>query len=369
MENSRIRPLNDEARPEPILRPEQRKAERAPLPKPARGLDLKTYLFGKRWHITVFTTLVSLAAAIILFQTPVLYRSIVTVLVEDGGMHDLDTGTRAQPVDRAVSNLQFKCTSSAMLSVLIERYALVDHYGIDRTDPFAAERTERLLRSRIRPMAMAPGGLEIEVMDHDPAMAKDLANDLAMELEHQLSARILGKFERQAQLYSAIIERTKVQLDSNARQMMHLIADLKAGRQEMAEAHELPRILKAMDAVDMRLTRLTAELSLADNELVQAMRQQQAALAVNAQDPLPSIEVLTVAREDITTDPTMYRITIILLAGVFAALFAVGLFVLWFKHGAEFQAYWSDPREEPDGTSKVGGTTRSVAATMMDKVE
>lgn len=348
MENSRIRPLADAARLEPVLRPAQRKVEDAPSPIAAHGLDLGSYLLKKRWHVLVFMSVAMLVTGLVSFRTPVLYRSFVTVLVEDEGLHELEPKNNVQPVDRAVTNLQFKCTSSAMLAVLIDRYDLVAHYGIDPAEQFALERAETLLRSRIHPTPMGLGVLQIEVTDLDPVMAKDLANDLAMELERQLSARILGKFDRQAQLYSMIVERTKVQLDTNAQQMIRLIADLKTGRNEMAEDHKLPVFLKAMDAVDMRLTRLTAELSMADNELVQAMRQQQAALAVNAQDPLPSIEILDVAREDISTDPTFHRITITLLAGGFAALFLIGFFILWFKHGGEIRTYWTAPREELD---------------------
>ncbi len=348
MENSRIRPLADAARLEPVLRPAQRKEEDAPAPVATHGLDLWSYLLKKRLHVLVFMSAAMLVTGLVTFRTPVLYRSFVTVLVEDDGLHELEPKNNVQPVDRAVTNLQFKCTSSAMLAVLIDRYDLIAHYGVDPAEQFALERAETLLRSRIHPTPMGLGGLEIEVTDPDPVMAKDLANDLAMELERQLSARILGKFDRQAQLYSMIVERTKVQLDTNAQQMIRLIADLKAGRNEMAEDHKLPVFLKAMDAVDMRLTRLTAELSMADNELVQAMRQQQAALAVNAQDPLPSIEILDVAREDISTDPTFHCITITLLAGGFAALFLIGFFILWFKHGGEIRTYWTAPREELD---------------------
>lgn len=69
--------------------------------------------------------------------------------------------------------------SNRIRDKVIERYHLKEHYGIKSTEKYPLTRLNKLYDSRIKFRRNKYNGVEITVLDTDPALAAQMANDIA----------------------------------------------------------------------------------------------------------------------------------------------------------------------------------------------
>ncbi len=77
--------------------------------------------------------------------------------------------------------------SDAIRDKIIEKYNLMEHYEIDSTGPFPRTKLFAEYKSNIKFKRTEYNSIVIEVLDKDPQMAADIANDIAYLIDYTMS--------------------------------------------------------------------------------------------------------------------------------------------------------------------------------------
>lgn len=149
------------------------------------------FMFIKRWwkHLAIICTVAAIAAVI--FSSPIFitpkYQSTVTMFPSQSvslsrSVLGITAGTRDflqyGDIDDAERLLQV-LGSSVIRSRIIERFNLIDHYEIPWDHQYLYTMVDREYISNVSFRRTEFGAVEINVRDKVPAMAADIANEIA----------------------------------------------------------------------------------------------------------------------------------------------------------------------------------------------
>ncbi len=156
----------------------------------SNAFDLVTYMWKKRFVLIVLTSIAFIASIVIsLLITPRFKSNVVLFPAASVSLSKSLVETSSISTDfRDVLSFGEDDEAERMLQILhsnqikdhvIQKFNLMDHYEIKLSDPFPYTKLEKKYQSNIRFRRTEFMSIEISVLDADPQMAADIANEIA----------------------------------------------------------------------------------------------------------------------------------------------------------------------------------------------
>ncbi len=152
------------------------------------SVDLLLYMWKRRWILIIVTFLAGVSSIIISFQIKEKYRSTVVMFPTTGasvsksllganytGRQDAYGFGEEEQAEQLLQVLN----SEQIRSRIIEKFNLMEHYGIDPQGKFPYTQLSEEYRDNITFRRTDLMSVEISVMDEDPQYAADIANEIA----------------------------------------------------------------------------------------------------------------------------------------------------------------------------------------------
>lgn len=154
------------------------------------AFDLITYMWKKRFILILLTSVAFIASVVVsLMITPRFKSNVVLFPAASVSLSKSLVETSSISTDfRDVLSFGEDDEAERMLQILhsnqikdhvIQKYNLMEHYEIDLSDAFPYTRLEKKYKNNIRFRRTEFMSIEISVLDADPQMAADIANEIA----------------------------------------------------------------------------------------------------------------------------------------------------------------------------------------------
>ena len=150
--------------------------------------DLLIYIWEKRIPLAIITVSAAILSIIVSFSITPLFKSTVIMfptanasisknLLADNysgrySIYEIGEEEQAEQLLQVLNSEEIK-------NRIIQKYNLMGHYGIDPKSKFPLTELNAAYRSNIRFRRTEFMSVQVEVMDKDPQMAADIANDIA----------------------------------------------------------------------------------------------------------------------------------------------------------------------------------------------
>jgi len=131
--------------------------------------------------------------------------------------------------------------SRALESHLVNKFRLFEHYDIDTTDKLKDYWVSEELRSHFKTVKTPDGLLKIEVIDKDPALAAQIANEIVTQLDTLNKLVIMEKKLGFTSLYAREAEVAEIRLET---MRDSLIRSIENNPKDTVTAHVLERIIR-----------------------------------------------------------------------------------------------------------------------------
>ncbi|MBN1145429.1 MAG: hypothetical protein JXA72_13440 [Bacteroidales bacterium] len=170
---------------------EQKASNKVPV---GNTFDLITYMWKKRYVLILLSSIAFIASIVVsLLITPRFKSNVVLFPAASVSLSKSLVETSSISTDfRDVLSFGEDDEAERMLQILhsnqikdhvIQKFNLMDHYEIDLSDPFPYTKLEKKYKSNIRFRRTEFMSIEISVLDADPQMAADIANEIAAYID------------------------------------------------------------------------------------------------------------------------------------------------------------------------------------------
>jgi uncharacterized protein involved in exopolysaccharide biosynthesis len=152
------------------------------------SVDLLIFMWNKRWILVVVTFLAAVTSIIVSLQIQEKYRSNVVMFPTTGASVSKDLLSANYSGRQSVYGFGEEEQAEQLLQVLnseqirgriIEKYNLMQHYEIDTSAKYPYTQLINTYKQNISFRRTELMSVEISVMDADPQMAADIANDIS----------------------------------------------------------------------------------------------------------------------------------------------------------------------------------------------
>jgi len=164
--------------------------------------DLIVYLWKKKIPLIIITMTAAIISTLVSFTiTPMFKSSVVLFPASESpvsksllqfGYQDrvgiLGFGEEEQ-LERILQVLH----SDDIRDEILERYKLMEHYEIDTAGPYPQTKLYGMYESNIKFRRTEFNSIIIEVLDHDPQMAADIANDISFQVDSTMNKMKLDR--------------------------------------------------------------------------------------------------------------------------------------------------------------------------------
>lgn len=161
------------------------------------SMDIIRFMFKHKWPIISITLIAAIASIIVSLTMEEKYKSFV-ILYPKTQVSVSNALTTSEIVNRdnhimnfgdeeATEQLIQTLYSEEIRNKIIEKFDLYHHYNIDEVDNFPMTRLQQEFTDNIRFRRTEYQAVEIQVMDTDPKMAADIANEIASLLDETLN--------------------------------------------------------------------------------------------------------------------------------------------------------------------------------------
>lgn len=186
--------------------------------------DFITYLWGKRVPLIAITLVAALVSAIVaLTITPKFKSSVVMFptnttgvskgLLSSSSLYTEDIMGFGKEAES--EQLMQVLNSEAIKASIIRKFNLYKHYEIDTTGKYAKTSLQGVFKSNIKFRRTEFMSVVIEVLDKDPAMAANIANEIASQVDTVMNAMQ----KERARKALAIVEKEYQDLEKDMRRM------------------------------------------------------------------------------------------------------------------------------------------------------
>ena len=237
-----------------------------------------------------------------------------------------------------IDRLFHSATSTEMIDHLIERFDLYTHFRIGPHKPFHHEKVSVWLLDHINVKRGDDNSVTITVKDEDRALAADIANGMFAKLQEMSEKQVISDLEHNMALYDLVIERTQQRSTEQSSKLIALVDELEHQLGNGAGPHGEGS--EALTSLNVQLTRLAAQLSMANEDLSRAQKNDEIAAALIKKENLPRIDLVRKATQDIKTSRAKSVVLTMLVVPLAVALMMVAMITFGFKHGHEFTAYF-----------------------------
>lgn len=192
------------------------------------AFDLIRFTWEKKWILTALSSVAFVASIIVSLLITPRFKSAVVLfpaasvslsksLVETSSISTDNRDVLSFGEDEEAERMLQILHSNQIKDHIVKKYDLMNHYEIDMTQPYPYTKLENKYKGNIKFRRTEFMSIEIEVLDTDPQMAADIANEIAAYID---SAIHNMQRERAIEAYN-LVEREYV----NVQQEIKLISD------------------------------------------------------------------------------------------------------------------------------------------------
>ena len=186
--------------------------------------DFITYLWNKRVPLITITLFAAVVSAIVALSITPKFKSSVVMfptnttavskgLLSSSSLYTEDIMSFGKEAES--EQLMQVLNSEAIKGSIIRKFNLYKHYDIDTTSRFAKTKLQNTIKSNIKFRRTEFMSVVIEVLDKDPAMAANIANEIANQVDTVMNAMQ----KERARKALAIVEKEYLDLEKDMRNM------------------------------------------------------------------------------------------------------------------------------------------------------
>lgn len=156
------------------------------------SVDLLIYIWEKRVPLIIITIIAGLASIFISFMITPKFRSTVVMFPTTNTSVSKNLLSNNYSGNVSMYQIGEEQESEQLMQILyseeirdriIEKYNLMEHYDIDSSSSFPLTKLYNTYKENIRPELTQYLSIEVNVLDEDPQIAADIANDIAMYVD------------------------------------------------------------------------------------------------------------------------------------------------------------------------------------------
>lgn len=161
------------------------------------SMDIIRFMFKHKWPIITVTVIAAIASIIVSYTITPKFKSSVILFPKKqvAVSHALTNAELIDPEDHIMNfgdeeeteQLIQTLYSEEIRFAIIEKFDLLHHYNIDSEGEYPMTRLHQEITDNIRFRKTEYQAVEIVVMDTDPQMAADIANEIASLLDQTLN--------------------------------------------------------------------------------------------------------------------------------------------------------------------------------------
>jgi len=135
--------------------------------------DLLIYIWEKRWPLAIITVAAGIISILVSFTiTPKFKSSLVIYPTANGFISTIDHEVQAEQLLQVIISDEVK-------NRVVEKNNLMEHYKIDAKSAYPRTDLDNAYYSNVRVRKTEYGSIQLDVLDKDPQMAADIANDIS----------------------------------------------------------------------------------------------------------------------------------------------------------------------------------------------
>lgn len=161
------------------------------------SMDIIRFMFKHKWPIITVTVIAAIASIIVSYTITPKFKSSVILFPKKqvAVSHALTNAELIDPEDHIMNfgdeeeteQLIQTLYSEEIRFAIIEKFDLLNHYQIDSEGEYPMTRLHQEITDNIRFRKTEYQAVEIDVMDTDPQIAADIANEIASLLDQTLN--------------------------------------------------------------------------------------------------------------------------------------------------------------------------------------
>ena len=161
------------------------------------SMDIIRFIFKHKWPVLSITLIAAVASVVVsLYITPMYKSSVifypktqvsVSHALMSGQLIDADDHIMNFGDEEATEQLIQTLYSEKIRFKIIDKFNLMEHYKIDKEGAYPLYKLHEKISDNIKFKRTEYQAVEIEVMDTDPQMAADIANEIASLLDQTLN--------------------------------------------------------------------------------------------------------------------------------------------------------------------------------------
>ncbi len=161
------------------------------------SVDLITFAWEKRIPLIIISAVAAIVSIIVSFQITELFKSTVVLFpapstsVSKALLSDQYAGSQALLAfgeEEQAEQLLQVLGSDQIRNRIIEKYNLMDHYEIEPDQKFRYTTLQNKYKKLINAKRTKYMSIEVNVLDKDPVIAANIANDIAMLIDSTMNA-------------------------------------------------------------------------------------------------------------------------------------------------------------------------------------
>lgn len=193
------------------------------------SMDLIRFMFKHKWPIIMVTVIAAIASVIVSYTITPKFKSSVILYpkTQVSVSHALTTAELIDPDDHIMNFGDEEATEQLIQTLysedirlaIIEKFNLMAHYNINAEGEYPMTALHEEFSENIRFKKTEYQAVQIEVMDTDPQMAADIANEIALlldktlnRMQNEVAVEILKVVENEYQTLLTEIEEIENQL-------------------------------------------------------------------------------------------------------------------------------------------------------------
>ncbi|MBU8891133.1 MAG: hypothetical protein KOO66_00015 [Bacteroidales bacterium] len=191
--------------------------------------DIVRFIFKHKWPIIVVTLIAAITAVIVSYTITPKFKSSVILYpkTQVSVSHALTTSELIDPDDHIMNFGDEEATEQLIQTLysedirlrIIEKFDLFNHYKVDAEGDYPMTRLHEEFSDNIKFKRTEYQAVKIEVMDTDPLMAADIANEIASlldsvlnRMQNDVAVEILKVVENEYNLLVSEIEQIEASL-------------------------------------------------------------------------------------------------------------------------------------------------------------
>jgi len=161
------------------------------------SMDIIRFIFKHKWPIIAVTLIAAIASVVVSYMITPKFKSSVILFpkTQVAASHALTTSELLDPDDHIMNFGDEEATEQLIQTLyseeirfkIIDKFDLLNHYKINSTSSYPMTKLHDEFSKNIRFKRTEYMAIQIEVMDTDPQMAANIANEIALLLDSSLN--------------------------------------------------------------------------------------------------------------------------------------------------------------------------------------